>query len=49
MIFAVQIIALVFDGLTGGETPIAHIGNIGKTVFLTKEEAEAKLKELGDK
>ena len=24
-----------------------HISDIGKTVFLTKEEAEAKLKELG--
>ena len=43
-----QIIARYVDGSTLNlkETPIALLENIGRTVFLTKEEAEQKLAEM---
>lgn len=43
-----QIIARFIDGSTleAKENPIAKLENIGKTVFLTKEEAEAALAKM---
>ena len=43
-----QIIARCLEGLLSKETPIAKLENIGKTVFLTKEEAEQALKQMGE-
>ena len=41
-----QIIARYMENLNMKEEPICNVENIGKTVFLTHEEAEAKLAEM---
>ena len=43
-----QIIARYLEGLSSKEAPIAKLENIGKTVFLTREEAEQALKQMGE-
>lgn len=43
-----QIIARYLEGLSSKEVPITKLENIGKTVFLTKEEAEKALKQRGE-
>ncbi len=43
-----QIIARYMEGLSSKEEPITKLENIGKTVFLTREEAEQALKQMGE-
>lgn len=43
-----QIIARYMEGLSSKEEPITKLENIGKTVFLTKAEAEQALKQMGE-